>query len=216
MLKFRQLCLLQAEILTLVVGAGVLHLGVVEPEPVELIAQVVVMVNVFPRLGHPGRARVVIAPQRIQPPRPALASPVNAAVEGFHQLGQVAFHGQPAGAVEIAERQVGVGHQRPQRLGVGQVNGKAGLALLRLDDIVVPEVESHRRRTGHARELGHQPDLVERGPRSVWKVLDGQFQHMGLRAGRLFGCVCFVGRALVHAFCLPVAAGVIKQSDQTV
>ena len=54
MLQFGQLCLFEGQIRALVIGAGVLHFGAVEPELVKLVAQVVMVVNVFLGLGDTG------------------------------------------------------------------------------------------------------------------------------------------------------------------
>jgi hypothetical protein len=49
----------------------------IQPEPVKLVAQIVVVVNVLPGFRNASRAGVVVAPQGFQPFGPFLPGVVN-------------------------------------------------------------------------------------------------------------------------------------------
>ena len=180
--QFGQLGLLQGQVGLLVVGAGVLHGGLVQPQAVEVVTQVVVVMDVFLGFVDAGGAGVVVFPQGIQPAGPALPGLVDGPVQGFHEVGQVALHRQSPGAVQVAEGQVGVGDQSVERLGVLQVQGKPGFLALGGDLCPVPQPEPDRRRPGHSHQLADHPALVTvRVPVHV-TVGHGQGQHVPLAA----------------------------------
>ena len=88
---------------------------------------------------------------------------MDGAVKGRHQTGQILVHLQASGAVEVAERQVGIGDQLHQRPWVRYGEGVAGFSLLRFHHLAIPELEADRRRAGHAQQFGNQPAFVAVG-----------------------------------------------------
>jgi hypothetical protein len=147
------------------IRARVLQRLAVEPELVEVVAEVVVVVNVALGVVQVGRQ---LAAAREDPADGGVFRRVTISLEQHRQ--QVAAHHDAPGAVEIAEVQVGVDQELPQRFSVHDAHAHDALAGRHFG--LVPELDPHRRRPEVARNLLDQPAveaarLLARGSRAV-------------------------------------------------
>ncbi len=110
-LRFFQVGVLLREI-----GAGVDHLRI-EPEPVKIIGEIVMIVDIAARTAQAVRLRQ-IKPSRIQLRRPFPRDPI----QTLEQSNQVAFHHDSAFRIEIAEIHLRIAQQRDQRTAVFDPN----------------------------------------------------------------------------------------------
>jgi hypothetical protein len=140
------------------VCAGVQH-ALVEPQAVELVAEVVVGVNVVARSGQRVRARALGAKERVLDQR--MDCP---AVGGVDDLQQVALDRDAAVRVALAERQLGMDEHAVQGAPVLEAQGADRLSLASVDGFAVGQHAAHRRAAGSAEEAAQQPAVDGQGP----------------------------------------------------
>src|SRR6185436_611388 len=146
------LCLLYRHARIRVVRAGVLVRLTVEPERVEVVADVVMVMNVALRLGAVRRERAPASEQQLE--RAVVgAEPIDL----FEELEQVAAHLNAARAVQVAKVQARIRHELKQRLAVGDPNDDRPVA--RGDIGLVPERDADRRVAEPAHDLAHDPAI---------------------------------------------------------
>ena len=102
-LELGELGLLEAEVRRLEVGAGVLHRSAVEPLAIEVVAQVVVAMDVVARVGEVGAAPRAVLPEAAQPGGPGPAGALQMPVDLDQHVAEVAVHPQAAGAEQLAK-----------------------------------------------------------------------------------------------------------------
>jgi hypothetical protein len=122
----------------------------VEPQRVELVADVVMVVDVALRLRAVGRDRAATREQSFQ-----CRVPVAELIGLFEQALKVAADLDAAGAIEIAEVQVGMGDELEQRLTVEDPDDDRALA--RRDVRLVPERDADGRIVEPFDDLAHEP-----------------------------------------------------------
>ncbi len=128
---------LQRHLRRRVVGARVDHVAV-EPEAVEIVAKIIVMVQARPGSVH--RVRRPPLPQRSIAGGLLLHGPEH----GFDRAGEVAIDGHPAGPEPVSKADVSVPEQAPQRASVGEADGRDRLGVQSIARRPVPQREPHR------------------------------------------------------------------------
>ena len=81
------------------------------------------------------------------------------------QRHQVAVYGNPAGAVEVAEVQLGIAHQSPQRLAVPDANRDGAFVPGFSRDRLVPQCQAHLRGRQATRNVFRYPAIQR-----TWRI----------------------------------------------
>ena len=159
---FRDLRLVERRLGRRVVGAGVRHRAA-EPQRVELVADVVVVMDVVARAGQRIEVRAAQRGECALPQRRPAAGGAAGPVDRLQQLDQIALDQHVAVAVGIAEVQRGIGEHPAQNGTAGKGHACHRLGRARLG--TAADRKLHRRPAEHRAELGQQPMVERAGPR---------------------------------------------------
>ena len=158
-IHFGDLGLLEAGLGGRVIGAGISH-GLAQPQRIELIAEIVMAVDIA------ARAAQGVAPRLVQPaPDPprqgaGVGAGREAAVDDFQQLHQVTHDFDATIAIGVAESHPGIAHQSHQRGAVGDPHLNQRRAGLAGDALAGPrEQKFDGWITEHAQKPAHQPRI---------------------------------------------------------
>ena len=169
-----------------IVGAGVLHRVVVEPPLVELVAEIVVVRDVVARTGE--RVAPWAGQESLHVPQSAGDGGGRAAPVGrLEHADEVAFDVDSAETVQVAEMQVGIQAQFPQRPAIAHMDPSDAARRVEADLFAVPEHHGHRALAGKAEDLtgeealdgvdgalGHVRDVGIESEGSRFAVLHGR------------------------------------------
>src|SRR5690554_1346102 len=87
-----ELCLFQGHVGTLEIGTGILHGLPIQPELVEVIAQVIVVVDIVPSLADSRGAGRLVSPDGFQQPRTTVLELAQGKVDSLHKGTQITFN----------------------------------------------------------------------------------------------------------------------------
>ena len=141
-----------------VIGAGVLQGFTVQPQPVERVADVVMVVDVGTRIGE---IRCAGAQPRQQAGKARVA--VGAAVSLVEDDTQIADHFDAARAVQIAEIRLRICDEPVQGAAVAEAEGDGRIARARALRLV-PQFEANPGRVEAVGQPADQPAIQLRGP----------------------------------------------------
>ena len=155
-IHFRDLRLVERRRRRRKVSTGVRH-RLAEPQRVELVADVVVVVNVLAR-ARERVARTAMTPLReAAPERDRLRGLRCADVQLLDHAQDAAVHVDFAGAVQLAELQVRIGAQAQERTAVRDAQRRDRRRAERRDPVAVPEYESDGRIAERVQQRANQP-----------------------------------------------------------
>ncbi len=135
--------LIQGRVRRREVRAGVRH-GRAQPQGIELVTYVVVMMNVFARaMQRIGRPPVQPLPDASQRRNGIAARAGRALIQHLDEPAEIAFDLDLADAVQLAELQIGIPAQTHQRGSIRNVQGRH--RVLGADALAIPDRQLNRR-----------------------------------------------------------------------
>ncbi len=157
--ELRQLRLFERQVGLFVVGAGVLHRRLIEPQPVELVAEVVMVLNVPPGRSFTGRFGGRAATrQPARRGRHPLLLALHLGGDLGQEFGEVTVDVDAPRAVQVAEGQIGIAQHAVEGFAVADAQREPRRATgHRADLFAIPEFDRHRRAAGEIQQLLGDP-----------------------------------------------------------
>jgi hypothetical protein len=153
------LCLLQRRGEVRIVGAGVGH-GVAQPQRIEVIAQIVVLVNVVARAGQGVGTWPMQPTGHFVCNGMGIADAAQAPIDGGDESDEIALDFDPTRAVSIAEAYLRIAQQTPKGISVRNTNSFGGRDCARTDVLTGPsQFELDGRIAEPGQEAAQQPAL---------------------------------------------------------
>ena len=143
MIQLCELCFFQAGARAVEIGAGIHH-PLVKPEFVEIVADIVVMLNVAARPGDCVAPCVAERGKQIYPAHPIVAIRPDP-VDSFEKSQQVSLDLDSSGCVQLAKIELRVADQFQQCAAVTNENARYRAAIAAGDPVPVPQLNLHWR-----------------------------------------------------------------------